>query len=69
MVIGAPNGRWGEVGLAIVVPRWVAMLTETDALAFSDGKLARYKRPKRVVFSGFLPRNAMGKVVKAVLRA
>ncbi len=42
-------------------------LTAQDVLAFCDGKLARYKIPKSVVFAEALPRNAMGKVIKAEL--
>lgn len=68
-VIGEPDARWGEVGLAVVVPRHRAILMPADVLSFCDGKLARYKCPKRVVFADALPRNAMGKVVKADLRA
>lgn len=66
-VLGRPDPKWGEVGLAVVVPRQPEMLTAQDVLAFCDGKLARYKIPKSVVFADVLPRNAMGKVVKATL--
>ncbi|HEX8728040.1 MAG TPA: long-chain fatty acid--CoA ligase [Ktedonobacterales bacterium] len=66
-VIGRPDPRWGEVGLAVVVPRQAGALSAQDVLMFCDGKLARYKIPKAVVFTDILPRNAMGKVVKADL--
>ncbi len=66
-VIGRPDPRWGEVGLAVVVPRQPGALAAQDVLMFCDGKLARYKIPKAVVFTDSLPRNAMGKVVKADL--
>ena len=68
-VIGRPDPRWGEVGLAVVVPRQPGALSAQDVLMFCDGRLARYKIPKAVVFTGILPRNAMGKVVKADLYA
>ena len=68
-VIAQPDAKWGEVGVAVVVLRAPDALTADDVLAFCDGKLARYKIPRRVVFTGPLPRNAMGKVVKAELRA
>ncbi len=45
-----------------------AQLSETQALAALEGRLARCKAPKRVVFVDALPRNAMGKVEKAALR-
>jgi len=66
-VIGRPDSRWGEVGLAVVVPRQPGALSAQDVLMFCDGRLARYKIPKAVVFTDILPRNAMGKVVKADL--
>jgi fatty-acyl-CoA synthase len=66
-VIGRPDPKWGEVGLAVVVPRQPGALAAQDVLMFCDGKLARYKIPKAVVFTDSLPRNAMGKVVKADL--
>lgn len=66
-VLGRPDARWGEVGLAVVAPRQPGALTEADVLAYCEGRLARYKIPKAVVFVESLPRNAMGKVVKARL--
>ncbi|MGZ3599782.1 MAG: AMP-binding protein, partial [Ktedonobacterales bacterium] len=66
-VLGRPDPKWGEVGLAVVVPRQHATLTETDILAFCGTRLARYKIPKSVVFAESLPRNAMGKVIKSEL--
>ncbi|WIG58421.1 MAG: Long-chain-fatty-acid--CoA ligase [Ktedonobacterales bacterium] len=68
-IIAQPDAKWGEVGVAVVVPRVPGSLGAEDVLAFCDGKLARYKLPRRVVFSDALPRNAMGKVIKADLRA
>jgi fatty-acyl-CoA synthase len=68
-VVARPDPKWGEVGLAVVVPRPGIHLTERDVLAFCDGKLARYKIPKAVVFADVLPRNAMGKVIKTQLSA
>jgi fatty-acyl-CoA synthase len=66
-VIAQPDPKWGEVGVAIVAPRVPNSLTADDVLAFLDGKLARFKLPRRVEFVDVLPRNAMGKVVKAEL--
>ena len=67
-IIGVHDAKWGEVGRAVVVVRPGARLTAEEVLAFCDGKLARYKIPKSVVFAPILPRNAMGKVIKAELR-
>jgi len=66
-VIAQPDPRWGEVGLAVVVPRVPGSLTSEDILNYCTGKLARYKLPRTVRFVESLPRNVMGKVLKAEL--
>ena len=43
-------------------------LTEADVIAFTDGKLARYKRPTSAVFVDEIPRNPSGKALKRLLR-
>jgi fatty-acyl-CoA synthase len=68
-VIGVPDDRWGEVGRAVVVLRAGTTTAPGDLLGFLDGKVARYKIPKSVVFTAALPRNAAGKVVKARIRS
>jgi fatty-acyl-CoA synthase len=65
-VIGVPDERWGEVGRAVVVAG--EPVTPADLLAFLDGRIARYKIPKSVVFADALPRTASGKLVKSALR-
>ncbi len=67
-VIGVPDDRWGEVGLAVVVLRDVEAFDEREFLAFAEDQLARYKLPKAVWVVGELPRNAAGKVLKRLLR-
>jgi fatty-acyl-CoA synthase len=67
-VIAEPDARWGEVGVAVVVPRAPSALTGDAVIAFCGERLARYKLPRRVVFVESLPRNAMGKVLKQELR-
>jgi fatty-acyl-CoA synthase len=67
-VIGVPDGRWGEVGRAIVVLRPGAQATEEELLGFLDGRLARYKIPRSAVFVAQLPRSATGKILKKQLR-
>ena len=63
-VIGVPHPDFGEAVVAVVMGQGdeVAMIAETRR------QLAAYKTPKRVVFQGDLPRNAMGKVQKNLLR-
>ncbi len=67
-VIGLPHPDFGEGVTAVVVARPGAAPTEADVLAALEGRLARFKAPKRVFFVELLPRNAMGKVQKALLR-
>ncbi len=66
-VIGVPHPDFGEGVTAVVVAK-DASLDEAAILAALDGRLAKFKLPKRVVFVDDLPRNAMGKVQKNVLR-
>ena len=68
-VIARPDPKWGEVGLAVVVARTPGSLTPSAVIAYCDGKLARFKIPRSVVFLDELPRNAMGKVIKTDLNA
>jgi fatty-acyl-CoA synthase len=66
-VVGVPDERWGEAGVAFVV---VAEPVEDEALiAHCRERLARYKVPKRVRFVDALPMSAMNKVLKDELRA
>ncbi len=67
-VIGVPDQRWGEVGRAVVTLRDGASLTEADLVAHLEGRLARYKIPRSVVFVSELPHNASGKLVKSRLK-
>lgn len=68
-VIGLPHPDLGEGVTAVVVRIAGARISESDIRAGIAGSLARYKQPKRIVFVDELPRNTMGKVQKAVLRA
>ncbi|PRZ18089.1 acyl-CoA synthetase [Nesterenkonia sandarakina] len=67
-VIGVEDARWGEVPRAVVVVREGHELTEDQVLSHLDGKLARYKIPKSVVFVESMPRTASGKIRKPDLR-
>lgn len=67
-VIGCPDPEWGENIVAVVVPRAGAEISAEALIAYCQTKLARYKVPRRVVFTQELPRNAMGKVQKVALR-
>ena len=66
--VGAPSKRWGEEVVALVVPRPGTAPDLTSILAWLDGKLARFKLPKRLVLVDTLPRNAGNKLLRRVLR-
>ena len=68
-LIGVPDEKWGEVPVAVVTVKPGASLSEDDVIAHLSGRLARYKIPKRVVFTDELARTASGKVRKADLRS
>lgn len=65
-VIGVPHPDFGEAVVAVVVAEDAVDPARVDQ--FLGGRLARYKHPKRVIRVDELPRNAMGKVQKNVLR-
>jgi malonyl-CoA/methylmalonyl-CoA synthetase len=67
-VVGLPHPDFGEGVTAFVVPSGERALTEEDVMRALEGRLARFKHPKRVLLVSELPRNAMGKVQKNVLR-
>jgi len=67
-VIGVPHADFGEGVTAVVVREKDAGIDEPTVLKGLDGKLAKFKMPKRVIFVDELPRNAMGKVQKNILR-
>ncbi|GAA4017988.1 malonyl-CoA synthase [Actimicrobium antarcticum] len=67
-VIGLPHKDFGEAVTAVVVAEKDVVLDEAVLLDAMNGRLARFKLPKRVLFVTELPRNTMGKVQKNVLR-
>ena len=67
-IIGVPNERWGEVGMAIIVRKADQPLVEADVIQHCLGRLAKFKVPQSVAFVDVLPRNATGKVLKRELR-
>jgi malonyl-CoA/methylmalonyl-CoA synthetase len=67
-VIGVPHVDFGEGVTAVVVKDSKAALDEQAVMKALDGRLAKFKMPKKVIFVDDLPRNTMGKVQKNVLR-
>lgn len=67
-VVGVPDERWGEVGVAHVVLRRGTLTDAEELLAHCRRELAGYKVPARVVLTDALPHTASGKTVRRALR-
>jgi len=67
-LVGIPHADFGEVGVAVVVPKPGVTLVPDQIIASLKSKLANFKIPKRCVVVAELPRNTMGKVQKNLLR-
>jgi acyl-CoA synthetase (AMP-forming)/AMP-acid ligase II len=66
-VIGTPDKRLGEVVTAVIEPKAGEVLTEEEMTSFCERHLARYKRPRRIIFEQ-VPRSPTGKLEKPKLR-
>ncbi|MGO8798738.1 MAG: long-chain fatty acid--CoA ligase [Roseiarcus sp.] len=66
--IAAPDEKWGERPLLIVVPREGHEPQPEDVRAFFKGKVANFAVPDRVIVAGELPHGATGKILKVELR-
>ena len=67
-VVGRPDDRWGEAVVAIVVPASGAHLSREAVSAMLDGRVARYKHPREIIFAETLPRTALGKLKREELK-
>ena len=67
-VVGVPHPDFGEVGVAIVIPRAGAQVDGEQLISTLKSQLANFKIPKRCFVVQELPRNTMGKVQKNLLR-
>jgi len=71
-VVGRDDARWGQVPVVVAVTdrgHGGRPIDREAVLAHFDGRLARFKHPKDVLFVESLPRNALGKIVAADVRA
>jgi len=66
-VVGVPDGKWGEVGHAFVIPKKGSNLSPQDVIGFCREQLAKFKCPQKVSFCKDFPRTALGKVRKKEL--
>lgn len=67
VVIGVPDARWGEVGIAHVVARPGVATDEKDLIDYCADRLASFKIPKRLLFVAKIPRSSGNKVLRRVL--
>jgi malonyl-CoA/methylmalonyl-CoA synthetase len=67
-VVGVPHPDFGEAVVAVVVGKWGAVVDGAALLGSLKSQIANFKVPKQVFVVAELPRNAMGKVQKNLLR-
>lgn len=67
-VVGVPDPKTGEEVVAYVVLRPGGVATEEEIASLCRANLAKYKTPKYVLFTGTLPKNPIGKILKRELR-
>jgi fatty-acyl-CoA synthase len=68
-VLGVPDPKWGEVGVAVVVQReGCEPATEAMLLAHLEGRCARYRWPRQIFFWQALPKSGYGKITKNEVR-
>ena len=67
-VLGVPDRKWGEIGVAVVVLREAAHVNRDELLAYLDGRCARYRWPHNVFFWDALPKSGYGKISKKDIR-
>jgi fatty-acyl-CoA synthase len=68
VVVGLADAKWGEVPVAVVQMNKGYQVEAAAFLARFEDKIANFKRPRHVVFTDSLPRNAMGKILKHQVR-
>jgi Acyl-CoA synthetases (AMP-forming)/AMP-acid ligases II len=69
VVIGVPDAQWGEAVKAVCVLKAGCTLSAEDLIEFVGARIARYKKPKHVVFVQALPHTAAGGVDRAAVKA
>ncbi|MGW5383482.1 AMP-binding protein [Nocardia sp. NPDC003963] len=67
-VLGVPDPKWGEVGVAVCVRGDGAAVTAEELTAWLGARMARYKLPRHILFWDALPKSGYGKIVKRTIR-
>ncbi len=67
-IVGMPDPRWGEIGVAAVVLQSPGAVSELELIEWMKDKVAAYKLPRRIVFFDELPKSGYGKITKKLVR-
>lgn len=67
-VVGMPDSKWGEVGVAAIVLKENASTNENNLLEWFKLNIASYKAPKRIEFFDELPKSGYGKITKKIVK-
>jgi acyl-CoA synthetase (AMP-forming)/AMP-acid ligase II len=67
-VIGVPNSKWGEIPLALVIPKPGATFVPEELQEWCNARLGKAQQIRHIEIRSEFPRNALGKVLKRVLR-
>lgn len=67
-IVGMPDRKWGETGIAVVALKPGANASEAEMLGFLETRVARYKLPSRIVIWDELPKSAYGKIPKRLIK-
>lgn len=67
-VLGVPDPKWGEIGVAICVLGEGSSVTAEELTTWLGERMARYKLPRHVLFWDALPKSGYGKIVKRTIR-
>lgn len=67
-VLGVPDPKWGESGLAVVVAREGMAAQADELIGHLEARIARYKWPRRFIFWSAMPKSGYGKIVKKQIK-
>ena len=67
-VLGIPDPKWGEIGVAVCVTAPGQQITEAEIIAYLKGKMSSYKLPRQIFFFEDMPKSSYGKITKKLIR-